>query len=147
MGNIWGIANPLPVALLSSVGSDVPCPTGGPTTLMFSSFIPVAGPGNYYPMVWGVIAILCGATPPTAISCGFNISGGSLVDSQTVPPAMLVANATIILPVAMVGPNSATAWLGGTGYIGFTLTPTAQAVTFKFSGSRILVALFRGPDA
>lgn len=103
--------------------------------------------GNYYPFIICSLAILLGATPPTALIVDFGIGAGSAVDTYTAPPAILLANATIIPSFALVGANSATQWTSPGATINVNLTPTGQPVTTKQVGSRAIVALFRGPDA
>lgn len=146
MGNVWGIANPTGVPAPASIGSDVPCPAGAGTWTLVSSALTANTPGNYYPIVWGNLAFLCGATPPTALTFSLAINNGAYVDTQTVPPALLVASATLNIPVTMVGLNSGTAWLGAGSTVWIGVNPTGQAVTFKFAGSRLICALYRGPD-
>lgn len=146
MGNVWGIANPGVIALPQNAASDLACPANTQTFAWGGNTYVAPTPANYYPMVWGSLAILLGATPPTALSFGLMISGGASVDSQNVAPALLLANATLNLPIALTGPSSPTAFTGLGGQIQLWVNPTGQAVTFKGIGTRVLTALFRGPD-
>jgi hypothetical protein len=47
----------------------------------------------------------------------------------------------------MVGVPSPTLWLGAGTFINISIQPTGQAATLKTVGTRVLLALFRGPDA
>jgi hypothetical protein len=146
MGNVYGIANPLSVPAIVVGGGDVACPAGSPTTVLSSAALSAFAPGDYYPMIWAYLAILFGATPPTAMSVGFQLGAGSTVDFMALPVPLFVANATILFTVPLVGANSGSAWVGAGSIINVTVNPFAQAVTFKYANSRAVIALFRGPD-
>jgi hypothetical protein len=147
MGNVWGTANPMVPPGVFTPSGDTSCPAGTNTSLFGTSSYSAPTPGSYYPFVWANLVFLCGATPPSALSVAMAIDNGSMVDTLIVAPALLVANATVNLPVVMVGPSSSTQWLGAGTWVYLFFNPTGQAVTFKFAGSRVVVALFRGPDS
>jgi hypothetical protein len=147
MGNVYGIANPGVIAGVYTAGSDVVCNAGAETTVLTSGALSAPGPGDYYPVIFGVLVVLLGATPPGALTYAFKLGAGSDVDSNVVAAALLIANATLNFPIFLAGANSGTAWVGAGSTINITLLATVQNVTWKFSGSRAVVALFRGPDA
>lgn len=143
----WGVASPLALPAAYNPTGDVACPAATRTVIIAAAGVVAQDVGNYYPFLVCSLAILLGATPPTALSIDFGIGAGSAVDTYTLPPAILVANATVIPHFALVGANSATQWTNPGATINVNLTPTGQAVTLKQVGSRAVVALFRGPDA
>jgi hypothetical protein len=64
-----------------------------------------------------------------------------------VAPALLVASATLNLPLYLLGANSGSLWIGAGQNVQLTVLPTGQAATFKFNGSKMIPLLLRGLDA
>jgi hypothetical protein len=147
MGNVWGTANPLIVPTIATSGSDIVLTAGAFLGIFQSPNMIGPSPGNYYPMVFGTLAILLGATPPTALNYYISVNGGSGMDQQFVPAALLIANATLNLPIFMIGTSSGTAFSAPGGYVSLGAQAITQPATFKFATSRMIVTLFRGPDA
>jgi hypothetical protein len=146
---IWGVADPQPAALnyvTAGPGSDVAVTSSTATTVITTGAIVMLNPGPYYPLIWGVLTIVLGGTAPSALIVTFILGAGSAVDTYTVLPALLVNSATLVVPVFLVGVNSATAWIGSGSTINLQVTATGQAVTVKGVGSRMMVGLFRGPE-
>ena len=147
MGNVYGIASPLALPATYTAGSDVTLTAGTETTIITTGAISAPGPGDYYPLIWLAVAILFGGTAPTALTFAFKLGSGSDVDSQAVAVASMVASATTYYYIPLIGTNSGSAWVGSGSTINITGLAATTAATFKFAGSRALVALFRGPDA
>lgn len=148
MGNLYGVAGQPPLAVVAACigAADVAVASGTETNVIASGALAAAFPGNYYPVMTGLLAVLLGATAPTGLTVAFRIGAGSDVDSYTVATALLVNAATIQIPICLVGASSGTAWIGAGSTLNVTLNPVAQAVTAKFVGSRCLFQLLRAPD-
>lgn len=147
-GNIYGVANPIlvPTALAVVGGADVSCPSGTKTTVIASGTLISQSPGSFFPIVWGTLFVVLGGTPPSALAVGAQLGSGASVDTMTVEPGLLTASAELIIPVALVGSRSATAWYPTGSVVNVTVTPTGQTVTAKLD-SRAIVLLNRGPDS
>ncbi len=146
MGNVYGIANPIPIPAIYTAGADVTLTAGSELTIITTGAISAASPGDYYPEIWLCVAIAFGATAPTALTFAFKLGAGADVDSLAVAVASMVINTTGYYTVPLIGANSSTAWLGAGSTINITALAATTAATFKFAGSRALVALRRGPD-
>lgn len=142
----WGTAQEQYVLtnLATVGGADVAVPAATETTVITSGAIFQPVPGPYYPLVDITLAILLGATPPTAMVIAFKIGAGSDVATYTLPPAILVANATVLPGVTLAGLNSKAAWVSPGSTINITVNATGQAVTCKNVGSVATVSLVRG---
>lgn len=145
--SIWGIAEPQAVAAIVTAGGDVAVSAGTETNVLSSSTLTAPTLGNWYPYIDATLAILLGATPPTALVAAVRIGAAADFDTYTVAPATLTANATLVIGVSFVGVNSRSQWTpGGGGVINLTLLATAQAVTLKAVGSRAIMQLQVGLD-
>ena len=144
----YGNASPLLAAAAFATvgGADVTLTAGTETTIATTGALVAAYPGNYYPLIFCTLAILLGATASTALVIAFKLGSGADVDTYTVPPALLVANATILIGVTLVGVNSAINWIGAGSTINVTGNATTTAATAKNVGSRIVPQLVQGPD-
>lgn len=146
---IYGVANPLPAAaayVTAGPSGDVTCNSSTATTVITTGALTALNPGPYYPLIQGVLTIVLGGTAPSALTVKFILGAGSAVDTYTVEPGLLVNSAELVVPVFLVGVNSASAWIGSGSTINVQVTATGQAVTCKGVGSRIIAQLFRGPD-
>ena len=147
MANNYGIANLGLIIQEPFQAGDVACPAGTETTIMSTTAMKGTDPsGVYLPWVFFNIAILLGATPPTALKIAAKIGAGADFNSYNVAPAVLVANATLSLGLSMVGGASIAPWQGAGSIINLTVNPTGQAVTAKGQPGYADVFLFRGPD-
>lgn len=144
--SVWGVAKPLPTPLLVTAGADVAVPSATATTVLTSAALAALDNGDYYPLVLGVVAILIGATAPTALIITGALGANAAFDSFAVAVADLVALATLMIPLALLGVNSRTALAGAGQVVNIAVTATGQAVTFKAVGSRVICAAFVGPD-
>lgn len=145
-GNLYGVSQPGFTPVPFANGGDQSCGAGAETNI-FSQTITAPGQGNWYIVMWGVVAILLGATPPGTITIGGRIGSAADFDSYSVATAPLLANATLQIPFLLCSTaNQANFFPTGSAF-NVTLNPSAQAVTFKNTGSRTLYQLFRGPDA
>jgi hypothetical protein len=148
MGN-WGVAQPDLAAasfVTAGPGSDVAVSSSTATTVITTGALVALAPGPWYPLIWGVLTIVLGGTAPSALTAKFILGAGSAVDTYTVEPALLVNSAELVVPILLVGVNSATAWNGADSTINLQVTATGQAGTVKGVGSRMIVGLFRGPE-
>jgi hypothetical protein len=143
----WGVAAPLALPAVYVPANDTSCTSSTATTVITTGALAALDNGDYYPLIWGVLTILLGGTAPSALTVKFILGSGSAVDTYTVEPALLVNSAELVIPIVLVGANSASAWAGSGSTINVQVTATGQAVTCKKVGSRLLVALFKGPDA
>lgn len=147
MGNSWGAQQATPIPAAYSPASDTTCNAGTATTVVTTGALSTQFNGSFFPTLEGVLVILLGATAPSALTVKFILGAGSAVDTYTVEPALLTNNAELMVPIALVGASSDSAWAGSGSTINVQVTATGQAVTCKKVGSRIIVQLFRGPDA
>jgi hypothetical protein len=146
--SIWGVARPgiTPAVLIPA--SDTSCPSATETTVITTSSALVAGfAGDFYPLIQGVLVILLGGTAPSALVIGARLGSAADFDSYTVEPALLTNSAELVIPLALVGVNSATAWSPTGAVVNITVNPTGQTVTCKKVGSRAIITLGTGPDA
>jgi hypothetical protein len=149
MGNIYGVAapNPLPASYGCVGAADVTLTAGAEVTFITTGAIAALNPGDYFPLIYGVLALAMGGSAPAAVVLAFKLGAGSDVATYTVPPAVLVASTTILIPFFFVGANSGSAWIGAGSTINLTANCTTNAGTAKNVGSYAIVALMRGPDA
>lgn len=137
-----------PTKLTAQGAADVACPAGAFTTALSvggtSTAIVSQSPGIVIPYIAGVLIILCGAAAPTALTIGFATTSGTEIDTLVVAPALLVNNATIAIPLALIGLAAATAWLGSGLTPLLEVNPTTNAVTAKAAGSRGMFMLLPG---
>jgi hypothetical protein len=145
---IWGVQQEGTIgAFFGCVGAaDVTLTSSTEVTFITTGALFAASPGSYYPLIWLHVAILFGATAPSALVLAFKLGSGSDVDTYTVAPALLVNSATLNLSVPLVGVNSKTSWGGAGSTINITANGTGQASTAKNVGCRAVVQLFRGLD-
>lgn len=145
---IWGVADPTPAALSYGTASaaDVTLTAGSEVTIITTGALVALNPGPYYPLIWLTVAVILGATAPTALQFAFRLGAGSDVDTYVVEPGMLVNLAEFTLGIPLVGLNSAAAWIGSGSTVNVTGKATTTACTVKGVGTRALVQLMRGPD-
>lgn len=147
MGSIYGVANPLALPAAYTPTGDTTLTAGVETTFITTGAITAASPGFYYPVIWLTVAIAFGAGAPGALTFAFKLGAGADVDSFAIAPADFIINETHVYAVCLVGANSGTAWVGSGSTINITGLGTTNNSTAKQTGSRAVVALFRGPDA
>ena len=137
-----------PTLLTAQGGADVAVASGQVVTCLTiggaTGTLAQQNPGSVIAVVLGVIAILLGATPPTALVIFYTAQNGTDSDSYTVPPALLTANATINVPLALFGTAGASQWTGASVSPLIRVNPTSQAVTCKNVGSRCVFLLMGG---
>jgi hypothetical protein len=142
-GNIYGVANPglTPVSAIPS--ADVTLTAGSEVTVITSGALAAFAPGEYCPVIHVVLAVLLGATAPTALQFAFKIGSGSDVDTYVVEPGLLVALAEFTLTIFLLGVPDPAAWIGAGSTINVTDKATTTACTVKKVGSRALFGLSR----
>ena len=101
---------------------------------------------DVYPVIMGSLAILCGATAPTACVVSYATTSGTALASYTVAPALLVANATIQVPIFFVGPLSSTLYTGTGKDPLIQVNCATTAATLKAVGSQALFFLMLGVE-
>lgn len=146
MGNIYGVATPIAVPLVTGPGSDVACPAATETNVIANIIAAALTLGSYYPLVSGVLVITMGATPPTALVIAARIGAAADFATYTVSTLFLTANANVAFPFTLIGANSSSAFVGASVTVNVSVNPTAQAVTTRVAGSYSVLQLFRGPD-
>lgn len=147
MGKAYGIADPMALIGARDAGSNQTCTAGADTTVMTFSTAAAISAGFYYPVIFGAITLLMGATAPSALSLKSIINAGAAFNTYVVPPALLVNNGTLLIPIIFVGSASATVWFPGPATLTLVVNPTAQNVTYTDATSTARMFLFRGPDA
>ena len=101
---------------------------------------------DVYPVIMGSLAILCGATPPTALTVSYATTPGTAIVSYTFPPALLLANATIQVPIFFVGPLSSSLYTGAGKDPLIQVNAATTAATLKAVGSQALFFLMLGVE-
>lgn len=143
--SIWGVNQSLAGPTIATAGSDVACPAGSETNVV-SANVPTGFSGiNGVMMVDIACAIVLGATPPTALVIALRLGSGADLDSYTISPAALVANAILQIAPTLTSNLSRT---GGnsSGTMNVTVNPTGQAVTLK-ANARALFSYQLGNDS
>lgn len=143
--SIWGVNQALASPQVATAGSDVACAAGTETNVISAS-LPV-GFSGFNAVLFADVAcvIVLGATAPTALVIAARLGAGADVDSYTVSPAALVANAILQLSPALVASLSRSS-AGGNGTWNITVNATGQAVTLK-ANARCLFSYGLGVDS
>lgn len=146
-GNAWGTACPTPLPKGFSPGQgDVAVPAGQSTLVLDCGGLLAVSPGTYYPVITGVLAVLFGAVAPGELFISASYEGGSNFDGYQTAPGLLVALSTVLVPVCLVGPATENFYPRSTPPLNLYVYTDTQPVTVKTIGSRIKVAICRGPD-
>ena len=146
MANLYGVANAPFIDNPTGIGSSVACPAGAETNAVPSTAMIAPSNGYYYPVAWGYIPIILGATAPSAVVLALRIGNGADIAQQAIPGTLLVNNATIWVPSIYFGPPSQTPWMGAGSILNISVTPTGQAVTVGNGGLGVYFGLLRAPD-
>lgn len=147
--SIYGIAWPGLAPTIISPGAPVTLTAGVETAIVATSATLVGVPNqDYIVVVVGCCVVLMGATPPTGLVIAARYSGGADFDTQTVDSGLLTANATIEIPIVLVGANVRAAANGnvGSGAVQVMGNSTAQASTARATSTKFAVLLIPGPD-
>jgi hypothetical protein len=148
--SINAIGNSAIAPTLISPGGNVTLLAGTETTIVATAATLIGVPGmNYIPIVLGCFAGLFGAAAPTALVIAFRYAGGADLDTQTIDTGELAINATIEIPIVLVGANVRAQGNGniGSGAIQVTGLSTTQATTARGTSCKFAVILLPGPDA
>lgn len=146
MPNPWG-ANvgtfaPFYTQLIGS--ANVSCPANTETNVVNVTGVAAYGPGNWTPGFLGVLGVSLGATPPTSLVVAARINNGADVSGITVPPAMLVASASLMIPICLWNfPSSTTLWNAPGATFQMSVNPGGQAVTALNVDSAVYYWLLR----
>jgi hypothetical protein len=148
MGRSWGTNLQIPNPALLTLASDTAVPAGGKTTVLqygSSPLLFVMAGGGFYLFADLNLVILLGATAPSAMVVTLDLpTAGANQDTYTVPPAILVNSATIVVAATLFVPTSGTIWFPTGDNPTITVNPTGQAVTAKAVGTRATLALYQG---
>ena len=132
----WGTAKPqgLQVIIGTVAGADVTLTAGSDITGFTPSsalIAPYAGGWAYNVDLNAVIVL--GATASASIVVKLKTAGGTVLDTFTVPPAQLVANAIIVVAPVLVGTTSSTLYYptGDTPVVTFNCGTTAATLKFQ----------------
>lgn len=129
----WGTAKPqgLPTIVATVAGADVTLTAGSDIT----GFTPASAliapyPGGWAYLVWVTAVIVMGGTPPVSLVVKLKTAGATVLDTFTVPPALLVASAIEPIAVCLVGTTSSTLYYptGDTPIITFNCGTTAATL-------------------
>ncbi len=135
-----------------NANADVAVVSSTTTTAIHSQAAGVAvpliqtNPIDVYPIIWGNLAILLGATAPTALVVSYATTSGTAIASYTFPPVLLTNAATIMVPIYFVGPLSSTLYTGVGKDPLIQVNATGQAVTVKAVGSSAIFELVLGVE-
>lgn len=143
--NLYGVANPWANAVFGLVPTLVNCPAGVETTFIGQQMI-APSQGLFYPVVFGYIQIVCGATPPTSVSIFAKVGAGSDFNGSGIPTQHLTANNTFDWWYLLTGLPSRSVWQGAGNVINVTCNPIGQAVTVTAAGGYCQFFLFRAAD-
>jgi hypothetical protein len=147
-GAIWGVANPVPVPTILSPTGDVTCTAGSEVICVATTAALVGQPGQgYFPLIFGVMTFLMGATASASlvIAARYHL-GADFSGTQTVDTGLLANNATIAIPVVLIGPD-ATANAAGklnTGVLEVTALAGTTACTCRASSTFLAIGLSPG---
>lgn len=145
MANLYGVANPGALPQFVFNNATVPCPAGVETTVM-SAVLAANSGGFFFPFVVGAMAMTMGASVPTAVVIAGRIGGGSDFQGVGIAPQTFVASGTVLVPFALTGVPSQTAWAQPGSTLNITVAPTVNAVTCPINVCFAQVFLFRAPD-
>jgi hypothetical protein len=145
--SIWGVANPMPVPQLIVPATDITLTAGSEILIATTTALAAPAGGSCFPLVLGAVTFLFGVTAPTALQLAFRFNGGADIATIVIPPALLVALATIQVDCNFVGLNSSSVFAGAGKIIEITGKATTTACTANKVGTSILVGLGLGPDA
>lgn len=142
-GTNLGIADPS----LLTLATDATCTAGAATTVLAwgtSPLLKASAGGGFFAYVSGVLTIVLGATPPSALEILLNLATAGLADTFIIEPGLLLALAEIMVPFVLVSPTSSTHWYPTGDNPQVQVQPTGQAVTCKAVGTRGFAVLQQG---
>lgn len=148
MANLYGVANPLPLPQQGNTigATDIACPAGVETNVIaIPSNVPISQ-GWYYPGIFAMLDVALGATAPSTLTFGARIGAGSDFSYFALNVAVLVANANLFVPFQLFGLSTILSYTTGPLTINISVTPTANPVTCRFSGSYAYCFWNRAPD-
>lgn len=148
----WGTDLSTIAPTVLNANADVAVTAGTTTTAIHSQSagtgVPLiqTNPIDVYPVIQGVLAVLLGATAPGALVISYATTSGVAISSYTFPPALLVNNATVMVPIFLIGPLSNSLYTGAGKDPLIQINVTAQNVTVKAVGSQALFQLLLGVE-
>ena len=136
--------------LIATGGADVTCTGDATVTAMsvggIASALVQATAQDFIPFIMGALAFDLSATPPTALTITYATTAGTPIDTFVVDPGLLVLSTSIVVPLFLSGPSSASLF-GGAG-----ATPLIQVLsatndcTLLAAGSRAFIMQLLGND-
>jgi len=146
MANLYGVANPVPLPVVVSVGTSVVCPANTATIFLTSPALVQPSQGYFYPILWLTACINYGATAPGLITITAQIGAGSAFDTYVQGGIVLYDNSSQIVSVCLVGPLSQVTWQSPGSVVNVLCNPATNGVTMQQGPTRATFALFRAPD-
>ena len=146
--SIAGVSNVAPVWGTFQPANDTTCTAGTEVTVVTTTSALVAQAGQgYFPVVMGCLTFLMGATASVSlvVAARYN-SGSDFTQTQTVDTGLLVNNATISIPIMIVGAAAICNPSGQINSAALEVTALAgtTACTCNKNGSRLAIALVPG---
>jgi hypothetical protein len=138
---IWGVANPLPLPINFTPGSDVPVPNGSTQTVAIGSALVSSAGMHVWPYCLFTAVFTMGAVAPSALVLTVNITGISTIGSLTVNPGLLVALAVFQVTGYIFGTQSRSTFLAPGIGLTFLVDATGQDITFNAAGSSLIEGL------
>jgi hypothetical protein len=145
----WGVANPWPLPVIYAPAADVTLTAGSEVLGITTTSALLAQPGQtYVPVIFGCAVFTMGATASAALTVAARFNGGADFATQVVPAGVLVNNATIMVPIMMVGASVLATGAGavGTAAIEITGKTTTTACTFVKIGTYVMILLIPGQN-
>jgi hypothetical protein len=145
----WGVANPWPLPVIYAPAADVTLTAGSEVLGLTTTTKLLAQPGQpYVPVIFGCAVFTMGATASAALAIAARFTGGSDFATQVVPAGILVNNATIAVPVMLVGASVLATSDGGVGTAAIEVTGKAitTACTFTKIGTYVMILLLPGQN-
>jgi hypothetical protein len=126
----WGVNQALATPVITTATSNVSCPAGTETNVLQASLFSSTQGLDVYLECAAEIVITLGSTAPSALAINIHVAGSPDVDTFTVPPVLLVANANLVLsPVLVASANRL--YFSPAIQFNLSVTPTGQAVTVQ----------------
>lgn len=135
-----------------NANADVVAGAGAWSTAILSQAAGVAVPliqrsnNDFYPFITGVLAVLVGAGAPTVLQISYALVSGTPLSTVNVAVAALIATNTVLVPFALKGPLSQSAYGGAGATPLIEVNPTTNGVTVKAVGSSAIFQLLVGVE-
>jgi hypothetical protein len=148
----WGTDLSTIAPTMLTANADVTLTAGTAVTAVHSqsggTSVPLIQTNHFdvYPILMGVLTIVLGATPPSAVVISYATTSGTAIASFTVEPGLLTASAELMIPIFLAGPLSSSLYVGTGVDPLIQVNCTGQAATAKKVGSQVLFQLVPGVE-